>query len=325
MAYTQTTGRPARPRQSVTLAADVRSEAPTPCWHTARRAGPARPGGPRAAERLLRTTTSKPSGPAQFHAARVLLHTGNPHRTAVWCDELRLRAPSSAWAAGFGALRSEALLQLGETVAAEHEAAAAIAREAACARPTGLLPWSTAVLAESLMAQGRHEEAAAHLDRPVAVITWSGLPWLRARGRLHLARGRPRDALTLFSRAARLARRHGAGVLPYLSWRGDTAEALLALGRADRARTLLTEELAASAPGPRDRGIALRLLAATEEPGRRLPVLSRAATELRRCKDHVELAQVLAECAHTLDTLGEPATAAVFHRRAADLGGAVRP
>ncbi|MEV7020211.1 hypothetical protein [Streptomyces sp. NPDC093991] len=288
-----------------------------PRWHTGHPT--IRPGGSRSAERLLRSTVPVPATyPALLHAARVLLHDGAPHRTASWCARLHPQARIPSWAAAFRALRSEALLQLGDLTTAAHEAAAA--QDATGTRPTPLSLWPTAVRAEVLIAQGRCEEAAALLDqpKPKPEAGWSGVPWLRARGRLQLAARRHQDALDTFLVTARLARRHGAGRLPHLPWRGDIAEALLCSGRAGQARALLTEELAVPAIGPRHRATALRLLAATDDPGRRLRTLARAVGETRRCKDRAELARVIADYAHALDALGDPSSTA-FLRRATDL------
>ncbi|MFE7839548.1 tetratricopeptide repeat protein [Streptomyces sp. NPDC057474] len=311
------TGRtPQPPRRDRTPPRDT-----APQWHTE----PPAAGrcGPRAAERLLRlrTSTLHPHAYAPLlHAARVLLHTGHPHRTAVWCAKLHEQsrtAKAPAWSAAFRALRAEALLQLGDLTAAAHEAAAA--HHATGTQDTPLRRWPTAVLAEALIAQGRYEEAAEHLEQPTDP-TWQSLPWLRARGRLHLAAHRHHDALAVFRTTGRLIRRHGPGGLPHVPWRTDTAEALLRLGHVDQARGLLAGELAAArTSGPRQQGIALRLLAATEEPGMRPGTLARALTELRRCKDRLELVHALDDLGHTLATLGDPSSADVFLRRAAHL------
>ncbi|MER7056229.1 MULTISPECIES: hypothetical protein [unclassified Streptomyces] len=313
MAHMDTTGRTTTAGQSLPSAGGE-----TPAWYAAHPG--VQPYDPGQAERLLRSTPPAAACSDLFRAARVLLHDGHPLRVAVGCDDLLSRAGTSAWSAAFRALRSEALLHLGDLEAAEHQATAA--RDTAGHHLATLGPWCTALLAESLIEQGRHEEAAAHLGGPSAGNSLCGLPALRARGRLLLALHRPHDALAAFTRAARTARRHGTGLLPHLPWRSDIAEALLQLGRTDRAHALLTEELSSLAAGPRERGVALRLLSATEEPGQRLPTLSRAATELRRSDDRVELARVLRDFAHTLDTLGELSTADVFRRRAAGLSAA---
>ncbi|MEV5809582.1 hypothetical protein [Streptomyces parvulus] len=309
MTHIRTTGRPIPPAQSFPLAGEE-----TPCWYAAPPAvGSHDPG---EAERLLRSSQSA-AGLEHFRAARVLLHDGRPHQVALWCVELRNRARNAAWATAFGALRSESLLHLGDLPAAEYEAA--VARDNGGHRLAALGPWTTALLAESLIEQGRHEEAATRLGEPAANPDLSGLPPLRAHGRLLLALDRPDKALTAFTRVALLMRRHTSELLPHLPWRSDLAQALLRLGQRDEAHALLMEELASLAPGPRERGIALRVLSATEEPERRLPTLSRAATELRRSDERIELARVLDDFARTLDTLGEPSTAEVFRRRAAGL------
>ncbi|MFF9778121.1 hypothetical protein ACF1HJ_31255 [Streptomyces sp. NPDC013978] len=213
-------------------------------------------------------------------------------------------------------MRSEALLQLGDLISAEHEAAAA--QDATGTRFTSLSLWPAAVRAEVLIARGRYEEAAVQLDRPAPENSWPAVPWLRARGRLHLAVHRHQEALATFVTTARLARRYGTGRLPHLPWRADIAETLLCTGRRGQARALLTEELAAPAIGPRHRATALRLLAATEDPRQRLGTLARAVGETRRCRDRVELARVMATYAQALDAMGDPSSTA-FARRATNL------
>ncbi|MEU1852746.1 hypothetical protein ABZ499_26585 [Streptomyces sp. NPDC019990] len=289
-----------------------------PRWYTAPVAGSY---GPRAAERLLRTRQDDPAYASHLQAARVLLHAGHPRRAIVWCGKLHRRAravDAPAWEAAFRALRSEALLHLGDPAAAEREAARA--QHTAAGRNTSLWLWPAAVLAEALVAQGRHEEATAHLGRYVPTPTLQSLPWLRAHGRLHLAVHRHHEALTVFRAVGRLTRRSGPVRLPHLPWRADTAEALLPLGLVDEARALLVEELAAtSGVFPRHEGIALRLLARTEEPGARPHMLARAVARLRRCEDRLEHARALADLGRALDTTGEASLATAFLCRASHL------
>ncbi|MFI8952458.1 hypothetical protein ACIGO6_39025 [Streptomyces sp. NPDC053750] len=315
------TNGPRRPRSPRTQRRDTQRSDRTPPpgtpphWHTGHPT--LGPGDARAAERFLRATAPTPTTcPALLHAARVLLHTGHPRRTATWCAKLHQRARTPDWATAFRALRSEALLHLGDLTAAEHEAAEA--QHATAPRPTTLLLWPTAVRAQALIAQGRYEEAAAHLGPPAPAPAWPAAPWLRAHGRLDLAAHRHQEALDTFRATGSLALRHGAGRLPHLPWRADMAETLLRCGRTDQARALLTEELALPAIGPRHRGTALRLLAATDDSDRRPGTLARAIGELRDCEDRVELARAMADLAHALDTLGE-ASATGFLRRATDL------
>ncbi|MER8062476.1 MULTISPECIES: hypothetical protein [unclassified Streptomyces] len=287
----------------------------SPHWHTGHPT--VRPGDARPAERLLRSATVVPAAyPALLHAARVLLHNGAPDGTAAWCARLHPRVAAPAWAAAFRTLRAEALLQLGDLAAAGHEAAAA--RDTLGNHCAALYPWPTAVHAEALIALGRYGEAAAHLDLAAAHPGRSCLPVLRARGRLHLATHRRQDALDTFLAAARLARRRGSGRLPYVPWRLDIAEVLLCCGRLDQARSLLTEELAVPATGPRHRAVTLRLLAATDTPDQRVRTLADAVGQARRCKDRIELARGLAASADALDALGDTSGTA-FLRRAADL------
>ncbi|MFC7898435.1 hypothetical protein [Streptomyces sp. NPDC057381] len=310
MARIETAGRPTTAEQTFPLAGEQ-----TPSWYAERPTNQL--SDLDEAERLLRSTPPLAAARDHFRAARLLLHVGKPHQVVLRCAELRDHAGNPAWTKAFGALHAEALLHLGDLPSAEHEATAAMNTGGHQCAVLG--PWATALLAESLVEQNRLEEAATHLGGLLGSTELDGLPSLRVHGRLLMALDRPSDALTAFTRVARLARQHTTGLLPHLPWRSDMAEALLRLGRTDQAHALLTEELGSPAPGPRERGVALRFLSTTEEPERRLPLLSQAATELRRSDGRVELARVLRDFAHTLSTLGELSTAEVFRHRAAGL------
>lgn len=256
----------------------------------------------------------------RIRAVRGLLHAGHPDRAADRCAALRDRAARSGarrWQTAFGALRAEALLCLGGLAAAEREAATAV-RAMRLRHPLRL--WPVAVLAQALTELGRTDEADEQLRRAAPgplPLTEDVLPYLRARGRRLLAVRCPEEALADFLRVGELAERQESGLFAQLPWRTDAAEALVHLGRYDRATKLIDAQLTAAAePGPRHRGLALRLRAATQEPALRPATLCLAAAELRTAGDRPAQAQVLADLSDALSDLGDDSAAGVFLRRA---------
>ncbi|MFE1248715.1 hypothetical protein [Streptomyces sp. NPDC058735] len=295
--------RPARPQH--------RSNSPGEAWPNPQAAG--------FTERTDRDAHSPPRpdpcAPG-LRDAHALLLAGDPRAAADRCARSRARAARagvSGRQAAFGALRAEALLCLGELAEAEQQAEAA-ARATTPATFPGR--WPTAALAEVLTETGRHDEAGRHLHRaaPEPSTRTADLPrYLRARGRHRLAVNRPRAALADFLRAGELAR---TGLFARLPWRIDAAEALLHLGRPHDAASLLDQQLTTPAGlGPRHRGTALRLRAATEEAARRPATLARAADALRAAGDRPELARALADLGTTLHTLGDTSAAQALLRR----------
>lgn len=255
--------------------------------------------------------------------ARALLLAGDPQAAADRCARSRTRAARAGARgrqAAFGALRAEALMCLGDLAAAEQEAEAAVR---AAVPGASLGRWPAAVLAEVLTELGRYEEADRQLRRaaPGPLTRTADLPrYLRARGRHRLAVRRPGAALADFLRSGELTYGQRRGLFTRMPWRTDAAEALLRLGRPDAAVELITEQLSGAAGlGPRHRGIALRLRAATEEPARRPATLALAADELRVAGDRPELARALADLGDSLNALGDGSAAEAVLRRAWDL------
>ncbi|MEU0742898.1 hypothetical protein [Streptomyces sp. NPDC006134] len=259
-----------------------------------------------------------------------LLQAGHPHRAAAHCAGLQHRAAQAgcpAWAVTFGALRAEALLRQGDPAAAEQHATAALRTAAPLGPAHRLRP--AAVLAETLTAQGRLSEAAhfLHLDQPADDGPSAPGPHhahvlahLRAQGSHHLAARRHRAALAVFLDIGRRVRRHGPGRAPAVAWRIGAAEALLALGRPDTAAALLAEQLTTAGPtGPRDRGTALRLRAATESPARRPATLAQAVALLRVSGDRLELARAYTDLGRAAHLLGDSHLATAFGERARHL------
>ncbi|GHH39496.1 helix-turn-helix transcriptional regulator [Lentzea cavernae] len=145
--------------------------------------------------------------------------------------------------------------------------------------------------------------ALGHETSPLPQAVPRGVFWpeyLRARGRHHLALGRPYAALDDFTAAAD---------------RLGEAEARIALGQSGAARTLLEEEIAPPSDA-RTTGIALRLLATvaarTDRPG----LLREAVRRLEHAGDHLELSRALADLGHDRRDRGALGEARSLGRRA---------
>ncbi|WP_079193087.1 helix-turn-helix transcriptional regulator [Streptomyces sp. CB02460] len=286
---------------------------------------PGDPRGASTAERLLEgTPLAHDTFEPLVQAVRILLHTGHPRRAAARCGELHADAEhrrARGWQAMFASLRGEALVHLGDLAGAERAASAAVA--AVAGRGGTFMYRPVAVLVTALTAMGRYDDAARHLPLPLPDQlpdqlpgTVHALPYLRARGRYYLATHRAQAALSEFLDVGRLAERWGLDHCGGLPWRIDAADALLRLRRPGEARVLTTAQLAVPGIGPRTRGMALRLHAATEETHGRPALLTRAIADLRGCGDRLELAKAVADFGRSLQTLGEGPRAGSVIRRA---------
>jgi tetratricopeptide (TPR) repeat protein len=166
--------------------------------------------------------------------------------------------------------------------------------------------YTAAFLAEILTERGEFSEAESVLgdrglgERVPENVHFSFL--LAARGKLHLVRRRPQQALTDFTEAGEIARRLDVDNPAYSAWRSDSATALLALGRAGHARRLAEEELdlARRWNEPRAIGIALRTVGLAcggpeQENWLReaVDVLSMSSARLEHAKALVELGAAL--------------------------------
>ncbi|WP_235092508.1 helix-turn-helix transcriptional regulator [Streptomyces sp. A1-5] len=151
--------------------------------------------------------------------------------------------------------------------------------------------------------------------------TRSGIQYLYARGRRHLAAHRPQTALDDLLTCGRLMRDWGIDLPAFVPWRTDAVGALLQLGRVAQARELAEEQLSRPAVHqPRVRGMALRALAATQEDLReRVTTLLDSLDALEDGADRVQLAHTLTALADTQRQLGERGNARTSVRRAAQI------
>ncbi|MFE5717132.1 helix-turn-helix transcriptional regulator [Streptomyces erythrochromogenes] len=277
----------------------------------------------RSAELFLRgATLAEGTVEPVAQALRTLLHLDGAARTLPWCEEFAHRAArggATGWLAVFAGLAAEARLRLGDLTGAAETADAAL--RAAPARGTGMLLGALAgTLARAYTAMGRPEAAAAVLTRPAPAEHAGGvhgLAYLRARGHHALATSRFHAALGDFLDVGRHAKLWGLDRPRVLPWRADAAEALLRLGEAHRAERFLADQLTTrDAADPWVRGTTLRLRASMRGPGERQAMLARAVDDLQRSGDKYELARAMADFGQALREAGEPARAAMVHRKA---------
>ncbi|MET8842360.1 AAA family ATPase [Streptomyces rubiginosohelvolus] len=207
-------------------------------------------------------------------ALYTLILSGRTDRAVSWHHALA-RSEAETGLAG----RRLMLTLFGAEIALRQDrpvSAGRLARQAMRLVPEQYWPLGAAVplvlALRAAVAAGDVDTAAELAGRPVPPAltdTLLGPVHLRARGRLELLAGRPDKALDDFLACGRLMRK-GRFDLPSLApWRGDAAEACLALGHRAEARWLAEEQLAMERPGLSPaRGASLRMLAAVA-PGER--------------------------------------------------------
>ncbi|MFD7406966.1 AAA family ATPase [Streptomyces sp. NPDC059866] len=276
----------------------------------------------RAEQMLQGTRLDDHTLPVILIALSALVVVDDLDKAVSWCGLLvkeaqERRAPM--WQALFATVKALVEIRLGALADAREAARTALA----LVPPEG---WGVAVaapLAAALFAEsagGRLEEAADRLGDPVpeaAFHTWGGVLYLSARGRYYLAAGRPYAALDDFLECGRLATRWGLDRPDWLPWRGDAAQACLALGDIRRARSLADEQLT-QLGGRRSwaRGVTLRVLAATVPVGQRPALLDEAMEILRERGHRYELARAADDSARTHRELGNAGRARSLARTA---------
>lgn len=246
----------------------------------------------------------------------------NPAAVTRLCDillTLAIRHDCPTYQAILTSVRADISLSRGDMTGAATHAAAAL----------DLLPqpgwgvaigWPLSTFILTATAAGRHAESARALRHPVPdemFQTLFGLKYLQARGRHCLATGRPYAALSDFTTSGGLSDQWPGKGLSSLPWRSSAAEAYLHLNQPSQARELAEQELAdLGNRRNRDRGTALRVLAAASEPDERLPLLEEAVRVLRECGSRYELACALADLSHAHRQAGETDQADSVWRRA---------
>jgi DNA-binding CsgD family transcriptional regulator len=256
--------------------------------------------------------------------AVLALDGADQHERARFCSDALAeeaeRRRSTTWRALLGCVRADLAWRRGDLASASAHADSAF--DLMHAQSWGVLvglPLSTQILATTAM--GHLTEAAALLDRvvPEAMFgTVFGARYLHASGCHHLAAGRPRAAVDDLERCGELVRGLGLDLPALLPWRGDLAQAYLALGMRKAATELAKAQLdrVGVAAGTRARAKALRVLAAAGALADRVPTLHEVIELLERCGDRLELARALTDLSQAHRELGELGDARLVLRRA---------
>jgi DNA-binding CsgD family transcriptional regulator len=172
-------------------------------------------------------------------------------------------------------------------------------------------PLLAALLAETLLEQGRVQDAADALDRlgPVDDLPATAhVYWLiESQARLALACGRPEQALQLFLDVGRHLAVHGWTNPAFLGWRSGAAMACHALGRTEQAQALATEELALARQwgAPRALGRALTVSGLITGGNNGLQLLTEATSVLAPSPARLEHARALIELGAALRRSGQ--------------------
>ncbi|MFJ8959232.1 AAA family ATPase [Lentzea sp. NPDC102401] len=279
------------------------------------------------AEHVLQAARPSDSGwwgpESAMLALQALVYADRLDVAAQWCDKLLDEARTKNLAvarAFFSCVRAEVSLRRGDlTTAFEH------AQNALDLMPAG--GWGVAlgmplgILINAATKMGRHEDAASFLEQPVPEAMFQsryGLHYLYARGHHYLATSRHYAALADFLSCGELMTSWGVDQPGVVPWRTSAAEAWLLHGaNRDEAKRLINEQLARLGPdASRTRGVALRLLAATNQPHNRPQLLQDAVVILEECGDQYELARALADLSKAHQALREHRRAWTVARRA---------
>ncbi|WP_169744426.1 AAA family ATPase [Spirillospora albida] len=276
------------------------------------------------AEQVLQGAQLDDQGIFEISAAlAALIYEGRLDDAEHWCDSLLAELAdrgTPTWQAMLLTLRSSADVRRGRMADAERHADQALA----LITPDGwgaavMLPLANSIIAKTAM--GRYEEAGALARTSVpeaGLRTLGGLHFLHARGRHHLATGRPHAALDDFQTCGDSVAEWGLLGGSIVPWAADAADALLTLGDRAGAHRLAAAELERTC-GPR--GDLLRVLASTEECAeRRRALLEEAVADLEDGGDQYGLARACAELRRAYLRLGDEGRARAMENRAQDLG-----
>ena len=251
-----------------------------------------------------------------------LIYADRLDLATTWAERLlnecrRLQAP--AWQAMLTAVRAEVDLRRGNLADAEEQARAALVQMPANSWGIGVAH-PVATLIQALTEMGRSDDALTALRRPIPealLDTLPGLHYRRARGRWYMTTGRHQAALTDFRACGELMTRWGIDGSGLVPWRTDAAEALLAIGQPEKARTLAAEQAERVVPSQRRlHGSTLRVLGtSTTESQSRLKTLQQAVDVLEGTNDRLQLAFALRDLGSCYQATGDLTRARMLMRR----------
>lgn len=278
-----------------------------------------------AVERILRDSHLDDKGVDTVECSLLaLIYGGQSERAGSWCDlflrEAQLRSAPS-WLARLAALRAEIALRFGDLQSAARHSRRALDAVAPSSWGVSVgAPLATLIHAETAMANYAKVRELLDLPVPEAMFdTRYGLSYLHARGRYSLATGHAPLALRDFRRCGELMAAWKLDMAGLAAWRIDAAEAYLAVGLVERARQLLEQQLDGCGGQPRIKGMALRILAATQPRRHRPMSLRHAADLLQSSGDRYQLACALMALARAYAAVNEHRRASMIGRRARSL------
>ncbi|MFI7003352.1 AAA family ATPase [Nocardia sp. NPDC050175] len=182
-------------------------------------------------------------------ALSTLIHGGRLAQAAHWCAILGDRADrigADTWTALLADVQSEICLRRGDLTAAESHARQALStlQQRAQTAVVGS-PIAHLLLATTWDGKLAEAEMLVNWPLPAGIVHTRFWPqYLRARGHYHLAMKRAYAALVDFEACGALAAEWGLDLPALLPWRGDAAQALLALNRFGEAKEIIAAERA---------------------------------------------------------------------------------
>lgn len=276
---------------------------------------------------ILENSTLTDSSYETIHTTlQALVYAERLTEAVPWCERffneaLSRQAPS--WIVGLSMVRAEIALRQGDLGEAEMRIRPVLERADS---------WGSGVAVGGLLsltvnvasARGLPSDAAKLLQHPVPAATFEsrfGLQYLHARGMYYLAANRPLAALDDLLQCGETTVSWGLDLPSFLPWRAGAAAAWLSLGEQQKARDLITEQLARpGAAMPRVQGMSLRLMAATlTDQEERREMLEHALKLLWQSGDRIEYALALLALSAAELRLDAPAAAEASARRAMDV------
>jgi DNA-binding NarL/FixJ family response regulator len=240
----------------------------------------------------------------RFEAAKAIL------------DGALSEATAHGWAPAVSVLssfRSELIIRLGDLTGAEEDARVALELASTHGPPVGI-PAAVAWLSDSLVEQGRLEEAAALFAPEPFATSPASVPEaytmyfiLSSRGRLRFAEGRFEESAEDLLECGRRVVGLGEVNPALIAWRRGAALALLAGGHRKRAAELANEELALARHfgGVRAIGVALRVAGLVEGGAAGMLLLRESAATLAVSPARLERARALVDLGAALRRAGE--------------------
>jgi DNA-binding CsgD family transcriptional regulator len=220
---------------------------------------------------------------------------------------------------GFSLSRASASCDRGALADAEADARWALERAEGVRRMHAVSEVIRVLIERDDLDQAEHE--LDQLADPCASRSSEVVRFLIARGRLHGARGRLREALGDFLESGQRSERLGLSVLSAVPWRAEAALIYSALGDTAEAHRLAGEqlELARAFGRPRTLGISLRACGLVEGGETGLELLGEAVKTLEGSQSPLEFARALSDYGAALRRAGRRVQARTELERALDL------